>query len=220
MKTTIGLVFMMIAGLVLCFAATGCISRFPSHTVHSVCWGKEDASGARFAHYSSDKYGAVNEHCKAPEKFSWPKKIKTVAMRSGTEYDDFYDSFKEAVKFWNNEMDQEVFRIESNPEAADIVIVFDTFQKEFGEEDPVGASTRIFKVGEELHAEIHIKSFMDIRQMYLTMAHELGHAGFGLAHDRHGIMLPNVADAEGDKMMFWPVLNDDKEAIKQMLASQ
>lgn len=205
--------------VLLSLLLSGCMSLYPKNTTVGICW---DTQGR--AHYPEGKYNtaadADNPHCKS-EKFVWAKKVKTVHFNPG-EYEEYRDSFVAAIDFWNQEMGQQVFAIVNTSMGADITVEFATFEKPFGSEHNAGASTRHTRYGNEMTSAITLKSFGDSRQIYLYIAHELGHAGFGLAHDPNGIMYPFIADREGtvldkQQMLYWPVLSNDKVAILAMV---
>lgn len=170
-------------------------------TVMHVCW---DAQGhGQYPKGLDEK----STECANPEPFSWSLKPKAVYFNTDKGiYSDYQDSFEEAIKFWNKQLDVAAFKIVKTAEEADITIEFGPVA---GEE--AGAARHV-KTGNVIKGYITLTRPTDINGEYSIMAHELGHAAFGLAHDPTGIMSPTT---KSDVMYL--VTEPDKRAIRAML---
>lgn len=115
---------------------------------------------------------------------AWPVKVAYQADP------DLRGSFDEAVDFWNNELDATALVVVAS--GADVTVVSgDCIWRDVVDDAYVLGSSTL-----DGH-RITLRCVADVYSAYLTMAHELGHAAFGLAHDvDHGysIMAPRAPD--------------------------
>ena len=172
-------------------------------TMMGICW---DSQGR--AHYP-EKW-EVNAKCESPQPLDWKKSPKLVYWDFPDDFDDFRSSHDEALKFWNNELGHDHFKETLVEDIADVHILWGSAN------DGTGAmSTSHRKVGERIIATITVKRPSDIRRWMLEEQHELGHV-LGLAHDRSGIMNPELQ--EGEEMKVWLLHKKDRKAVLESLA--
>jgi hypothetical protein len=171
-------------------------------TMMYVCW---DAQG--HGQYPTGLEEKSTE-CANPERFSWPLKPKAVYFDTDHGiYSDYQGSFEEALKFWNKQLGVDALKAVKTAEEADITIVFGPVA---GPE--AGAARHERSPSGVIKGFITLTRPTDINGEYSIMAHELGHAAFGLAHDDTGIMLPATASD-----VMYLVTEPDKKAIREML---
>lgn len=197
-------------GLALGFAAAMFVWIFLAHrdhdkhevTVMYVCWDIE--GNGQYPKGLDEKSTA----CPNPERFSWALHPKTVYFDTEHgRFDDYNGSFDEAIKFWNKMLDRDALKIVLSEEMADISI-------KFGPVDGAEAgAARHVKTGNTIKAFITLTRPTDVSGEYAIIAHELGHAAFGLAHDAGGSIMNEVSMSD----VMYLVTEPDKQAIRDML---
>jgi hypothetical protein len=169
-----------------------------------ICW---DSTGT--AHYPVGGEGDAN--CDDPQSLDWKKRPKTVRWLLPAEFDDYRRSFEEALRFWNDALGDTVV-VEIQDDAADVLLV----QGSAG--DSGAMSTSHQRAADGIKSTIRVNKPGNIRLFMLQLEHELGHALFGLAHDRgRSIMNPRAGEAEDEQMKVWFVTEKDKDAIRRTM---
>ena len=171
-------------------------------TMMGLCWDSEGR-----AHYP-EKWD-VNAYCDDPQSLDWKVSPKLVYWDFKSDFDTYLDSHEGAMSWWNKELGQ-VHLIETqSKESADILIVWGSVNEGTG-----SMATSHRKVGNRIVATITVRTPGDIRQWMLEERHEFGHA-LGLAHDRSGIMNPDL-DERGE-MKVWSLHSRDRQAVLDSL---
>lgn len=186
--------------LALVILSTGCKDEV---TLMGVCWAGNQAI------YVDD--GKPADYCTTPEPLVWDKKPLLVKYNSYDE--DYRDSFKEGVKYWNRKIPG-LFEETNRFGIADVVVDYD------GELEHPGLATHIRDSNGLMTAFVSIRVPVDSRKAYLRLAHELGHV-VGLGHDpqkSQSIMNSYVGWSEGNWLdpkpkKIWYLSGDDKDAL-------
>jgi len=168
-----------------------------------ICW---DVSGQ--AHYP-EKWDRDSKDCADPQPLNWKKSPKLVYWDFDKEFDGYLESHRLALEFVNDNLEQ-VHLIETNSmAAADIIITHGSANEGTG-----AMATRHNKINGRIVATIIVKKPQDTRQWMLEEEHELLHC-LGLAHDRSGIMNPQLK--EGEHQQVWHLHKVDRDAILSSL---
>jgi len=171
-------------------------------TMMGLCW---DVTGQ--AHYP-EKW-AINANCNSPTPLSWKKSPKLVYWYLDDKFDGYLSSHEYAMDFINEEIGSEHLIKTNIIEEADVIITHSSMNIGNG-----SMATSHKKIDDRIVATITVKSPGDIRRWMLEEQHEFGHV-LGLAHDRTGIMNPDLD--EGSQMRVWPLHAVDRDAILSSL---
>ena len=171
-------------------------------TMMGLCW---DSSGQ--AHYPEGM--ARDANCDSPQPLSWKKSPKLVYWDFDKEFDVYSESHDYALEFVNDNLGEIHLIKTQSRSSADIVITHGSANEGTG-----AMTTRHNKTGDRIVCTITVKKPQNIRQWMLEEEHELLHC-LGLAHDRSGIMSPQLA--EGDQMQVWHLHSVDRDAILSSL---
>jgi len=167
-------------------------------TMMGLCWGHTGQ-----AHYP-EKW-QVNASCNSPQPLNWKKSPKLVYWDLPSDFDGYRKSHEEAMAFWNKELGHDHFKETMLKDIADVTIVWGAAN------DGIGVmSTNHKRQGDRITATITVKKPGDVRQWMLEKQHELGHV-LGLAHDRTGIMNPELDESDG--MKIWLLHDKDRKAV-------
>jgi len=181
-------------------------SRKQEAVFMGICW-----DAAEQAHYPVD--GIHDANCANPQPLNWTKSPKLVYWGLSEDYEVYRrESYKLALDFWNKAVGKHVVEATDNEAEADIEILD-------GAHDGHGAmATSHCRQGGQTHATILVKAPGNIRLFMLQLEHELGHAMFGLSHDRgRSIMHPRAGEGEEESLRVWFVTEKDKKAIRAYL---
>lgn len=174
------------------------------NTVMEICF--REMGGVAYGVYP--KGLDVKADCSPTELFSWPGGAKAVYLDDPHGIQAAYgQSLQGAIDYWNNQLGRDVLRKVNSAPEADIVVRFGAVA---GAQSGEAKHTRADGV---LKAQIVMTRPTDIGTMMWLMAHELGHARFGLAHDANGSIMDEVVKSD----RIYLVSEPDKEAILKML---
>lgn len=185
----------------------GCYWHFPKYskseeTLMGICWMGNAAI--------YPKGGVGNAECDDPQVLRWDKNPKLVYFDSRNGY---AKSFESAVRFWNKEIPNS-FQITESMGKADIIVTWGSVTG-----GAAGSTFHILSSDGSITAYVQINLPGNIREVYLRIAHELGHAAWGLGHDRRGsgsIMEKAAGWGEKNRLKVWHLTKADKEAIKSL----